>query len=90
MLANFLDMFSHPLPSLIQSLCLIQDHSFLIRTLIIILIQLIDVLIGKDLIIKSNGVLIGSISFDNFIEFDAFVAIDLIAIIIFLLCFEIL
>jgi hypothetical protein len=68
MLAYFLDMLGHPFPSLIQSLRLIQYHRFFIGALIIIPIQLIDILIGEDLIVECDGILIGTISFDDFVE----------------------
>lgn len=61
-LVDFLDMIPHPLAGLVQALCIVDDSSLEVRTIVVVLVQLANVFVSEGLVVESDRVLVGSVS----------------------------
>lgn len=83
-------MLGHPLPGLIQPLCLIHHSRFKIAALVVFSIQLVDILIGEGLIVETDSVVVWLTFCDDLIKDIAFLGVNWEVGSVFLLGLEVL
>lgn len=67
-LIDLLDMLAHPFPGLVESLRVVDDGGLKIGAVVVVALELMHVLIGEDLVVEGDWILVGLKPADDFVE----------------------
>ena len=84
-LVDLLDVLAHPLAGLVEALRVVNDGGLKIGAVVVVAVQLVHVLVGEDLVVEGDWVLVGLEAADDLVEGCALIGVGVVLVVVALL-----